>query len=79
MGLLDFCEKDHDQGEVEEVRSNLHKGKMLAERLATRVEDVLALAKADMESGELETVSLSQRIDEAWDAVDTKHPIIYGY
>ncbi len=65
-GLLGFCESDLDDGEVEEVRSNIQKAKDLAERLANRVESTLNLAKSDMEEGETETIAVQQRVSDAW-------------
>lgn len=46
-GLLSLIIDDIDNGEIEEARENANKSKALAERLRTRIEDTLAIAKAD--------------------------------
>jgi len=65
-GLLDFCKKDLQEDDTDEVLANITKSQMLAKRLANRVEDILSLTKTDMESGEWENLSVPRRVDEAW-------------
>lgn len=66
-GLLNFCESDLNEGEVEEVLANLGKAKRLAKRLANRVESILVLAKSDMQAGDWKPFPVLQRVNEIWD------------
>lgn len=71
MGLMQFCESDLEDGDIDEVRSNLKKIKLLAERLADRVESTLSLAKSDISDGQWEEVDVRDRCMEAWSSLPT--------
>lgn len=65
-GLLAFCQQDLDAGDLDEAKANVSKTRKLAERLASRVEDVLALAKSDMQTGVWEEVAFRPLLEDSW-------------
>ncbi len=68
-GLLDFCESDLQQGDYDEVCSNIAKVQKLTKRLAGRIESTLTLAKSDLDSGQWEAISLVDRVQQAWETL----------
>ena len=69
-GLLGFCETDLESGDVNEVLENIQKAKTLANRLATRIEDMLSLAKSDNISAKWEDIIVGDRIEEIWTVLE---------
>ncbi len=68
-GLLAFCKSDLVDGDTAEVLENLDKANELAERLASRVEAILFLARSDKDAGDTIDLAVPQRIQDAWDAL----------
>jgi signal transduction histidine kinase len=59
QGLLNFALQDIDKGDLDEVITNLRRAHDMSTELATRVEDVLGLAKADQMEELWQQVNLS--------------------
>ncbi len=68
-GLLDFCRLDLDAGEYDEVRNNIARVQDLSKRLADRVASMLTLAQTDLHAGQWEEVSVSEHVENAWEAL----------
>ena len=69
-GLLEYCKSDLESGNVKEVLANIEKCSVLSSRLATRIEDMLSLAKSDMVSADWEEISVGEQIDNIWTSMD---------
>lgn len=70
VGLLTCCEKDLTAGDVEEATANIGRSKMLADRLAKRIEDMLLLAKSDMVDATWEDIDIASRVEQIWSTLD---------
>ena len=70
-GLLDFCELDLENGEVQEVTANIKKCKSLSSRLAKRIEDMLNLAKSDMDPAAWQDTNVSAQVETIWSGLDS--------
>lgn len=69
-GILEISEMDLESGDLEEVRTNLARARVLAKRLSERIEDMLALAKADHLDDVMEEISIPDLVREAAQAVE---------
>lgn len=69
FGLLELSEIDLSNGDLEELRTNLSRARMLAQRLSGRIEDMLTLARTDHLDDALEDVSIPDLVSEASQAV----------
>ncbi len=65
-GLLRFAGEDLEAGDLEEVKSSIHKAGDLAHRLSSRIEDMLTIARADHVKDDTEVVDLAQIVAEVW-------------
>lgn len=65
-GTLQFVEEDLRDGNLDEVGANVVRAQELAQRLAIRIEDLLALAKSDSLESELSELTVSELVDEVW-------------
>ncbi len=68
-GILELSETDLENGDIDEVRTNLSRARMLAQRLSGRIEDMLTLARADHLDDVLEEISIPDMVREASQAV----------
>lgn len=68
-GILEISEMDLESGDIAEVRTNLSRARVLAQRLSGRIEDMLALARADHLDDVMEDVSVPDLVREAAQAV----------
>lgn len=70
-GLLSYCMMDLNSGDYSEVGANLEKCKALADRLATRIEAMLTLAKSDDIAQSFERLNISQQVEAVWKSLET--------
>lgn len=70
-GLLSFAVEDLDGGDLGEVRSNLLRAQALAERLAHRIEDVLAISAAAEQRDQRRPIDFAALVNETWAALPT--------
>lgn len=68
-GLLHFCRDDLERGNHEEVLANLEKCEKLSQRLGSRVESMLVLAKSDSDSSDWGYLSVPEVLNEAWESL----------
>ncbi len=76
-GILHFCEIDLENGDLEEVRDNLHKSKQLVSKLVDRIEKMLITAKSEMMDDAWEEADLAQRLDMIWAGMTT-HDVMFS-
>ncbi|MFK7819921.1 MAG: PAS domain S-box protein [Planctomycetaceae bacterium] len=69
QGLLQFCEQDITDGAMSEAKTNIERCRKLARRLAGRVEDILTLARSDVNEDVWGEVSVEQHIQDSWQAI----------
>lgn len=72
-GLLGCCKSDLEDGDVKETIKNIDTCANLTSRLASRIEDMLTLAKSDMISGTFEDTIVKDHVDSVWSALETSH------
>lgn len=65
-GLLAYCATDLMKGELDEVGQNVERARVLIDRLAGRIEDMLSLARADTLSNKHVTVDVARIVDDVW-------------
>ncbi len=69
-GLLSYCGDDLENGKIHEVQHNIVRAKALTERLAKRIEDMLALAKAEDFSNKKSNVDVASTVNDVWNALE---------
>ncbi|TQV79719.1 sensor histidine kinase [Denitrobaculum tricleocarpae] len=77
-GILELSETDLENGDLEEVQTNLSRARMLAQRLSGRIEDMLTLARADHLDDVMEDVSIPDLVSEAAQAVQGQFSLTPG-
>ena len=65
-GAMKICQQDIADGNIAEISQNLTRAQSMAERLAQRIEDMLALARTDHVENELTPVSVADAVAEIW-------------
>jgi PAS domain S-box-containing protein len=65
-GAMKICQQDIAAGNIAEISQNLARAQSMAERLGQRIEDMLALARADHVENELTPVSIADAVAEIW-------------
>lgn len=65
-GAMKICQQDIATRNYGEVSRNLERAQSMAERLAQRIEDMLALARSDHVENELTPVSVANTVAEIW-------------
>jgi len=75
QGLVDLCRLDFQDGEVEDIDTNLEKVSVLAEKLAKRIEDVLHLARLDSKADNIESIQIPMLVNRVCKTLDIKKQI----
>lgn len=65
-GLLSLCQSDIEDGEPGEALENIQRAQSLASMLAQRIENLLALAKADSSIPQIDDYHFAERLAQTW-------------